>query len=50
MTITAIRQKLISYLNDADAEKVKALYKLLENDMEEHALFNCRTMDDSRRR
>ncbi|RYZ95257.1 MAG: hypothetical protein EOP47_26180 [Sphingobacteriaceae bacterium] len=35
MTITAIRKKLIDYLADADADKVKAIYTLLENEIEE---------------
>jgi len=35
MTILAIRQKLMTYLADADDSKVKALYTLLENEMEE---------------
>jgi len=35
MTILAIRQKLMTYIADADDSKVKALYTLLENDMDE---------------
>ena len=35
MTTTAIRQKLMTYVADADESKVKALYVLLEKDMEE---------------
>jgi hypothetical protein len=34
MTITAIRQRLISYLEDADENKVKAIYTLVEEDIE----------------
>jgi len=35
MTILAIRQKLITYIADANDSKVKALYTLLENDIDE---------------
>ncbi len=34
MTVLAIRQKLMTYLADADDSKVKALYTLLERDIE----------------
>lgn len=34
MTNLAIRKKLITYLADADDKKVKAVYTLLENDIE----------------
>ena len=39
MTIAAIRTRLISYLADADDNKVKAIYTLLEKDMEEKEQF-----------
>jgi hypothetical protein len=35
MTTVTKRQKLISYLADADDSKVKAIYTLLEKDIEE---------------
>jgi len=35
MTTLAIRQKLITYIADANDSKVKALYTLLENDIAE---------------
>lgn len=34
MTITAIRKKLIDYLTDAEGEKIKAIYTLLESEIE----------------
>ena len=39
MTVAAIREKLIIYMADADDDKVKALYTLLEDDMEAHHSF-----------
>ena len=39
MTITAIRHRLISYLADADDNKVKAVYTLLEKEIEDKQLF-----------
>ena len=35
MTTTAIRQRLITYLADADESKVRAVYTLLQHDIEE---------------
>jgi hypothetical protein len=35
MTTAAIRKKLISYLEGADEKKVKAIYALVENDIEQ---------------
>ena len=35
MTVTAIRQRLIDYLEDADDKKIKAIYILLEDDIEQ---------------
>ena len=35
MTTVAIRKKLLSYLQVADDKKVKAVYALLENDIEQ---------------
>jgi len=35
MTAVAIRKKLINYLQIADDKKIKAVYILLENDIEE---------------
>jgi hypothetical protein len=34
MTVVTLRQKLITYLADAEASKVKALYLLLEKEMD----------------
>lgn len=34
-----IRQKVLSYLADADAKKIKAVYTLLEDDIEKKPLF-----------
>ncbi len=39
MTTAAIRQKLINYLEDADASKVKAVYTLLEKEIEDSESF-----------
>jgi len=39
MTVSAIRNRLISYLADADDSKVKAVYTLLEKDIEERQSF-----------
>ena len=39
MTTAAIRSRLISYLADADDNKVKAIYTLLENDIEQKEGF-----------
>ena len=35
MTIVAIRQKLVNYMQVADDKKVKAMYALLEDDIEQ---------------
>jgi hypothetical protein len=37
MTAATIRKKLITYLADADDSKVKAIYTLLEKEIEEEA-------------
>jgi len=39
MTTTAIRQKLMTYLADADDSKVKAIYALVEDDMNKADTF-----------
>lgn len=39
MTITAIRNRLMSYLANADDRKIKAVYTLLEKDIEEKETF-----------
>lgn len=39
MTITAIRNRLMSYLANADDNKIKAVYTLLEKDIEEKETF-----------
>ncbi|QEC75928.1 hypothetical protein [Mucilaginibacter ginsenosidivorax] len=39
MTTLTMRQKLMSYLADADDSKVNALYKLLERDIQEEEVF-----------
>lgn len=38
MSINTIRQKLHSYLEVADDKKVKAIYAIMENDIEESAM------------
>jgi hypothetical protein len=39
MTTAVIRHRLLSYLADADDTKVKAVYTLLQKDIEEKELF-----------
>lgn len=39
MTISAIRNRLMSYLAEADDNKIKAVYTLLEKDIEEKHSF-----------
>ena len=39
MTTSAIRQKLMTYLAEAEDNKVKAIYTLLENDIESNEGF-----------
>jgi hypothetical protein len=39
MTTTAIRQKLMTYLADADDSKVKAIYTLVEGDINKEDTF-----------
>jgi len=39
MATLTIRQKLISYLADADDSKVNAIYTLVENDIQEEPAF-----------
>lgn len=39
MTNTAIRQRLITYLSDAEDSKIKAIYTLLENEIENEKSF-----------
>jgi len=39
MTTSTIRKKLITYLADADETKVKALYTLLEKEIEQEDTF-----------
>jgi hypothetical protein len=39
MTTLTIRQKLMTYLADADDSKVKAMYTLLENDIRDESAF-----------
>ncbi|MFT3932391.1 MAG: hypothetical protein QM726_02155 [Chitinophagaceae bacterium] len=40
MTAVAIRKKLISYLQVAEDKKIKAIYALLEDDMEQEGRLN----------
>ena len=40
MTSTAIRQRLITYLSDAEDNKIKAIYTLLEKEIESEHTFN----------
>ena len=35
MTITAIRQRLVNYMNVADDKKLKAIYALVEDEIEQ---------------
>ena len=39
MTVAAIRKKLKTYVDDVDDKKVKALYTLLEEEIEENTSF-----------
>ena len=39
MTVAAIRKKLKMYVDDVDDKKVKALYVLLEDDIEDSSSF-----------
>lgn len=39
MTSTAIRQRLITYLSDAEDNKIKAIYTLLEKEIEDERSF-----------
>lgn len=40
MTSVAIRKKLVTYMQIADEEKVKAIYTLLKEDIEQEAPIN----------
>jgi hypothetical protein len=40
MTSTAIRQRLITYLSDAEDDKIKAIYTLLEREIEDEQSFS----------
>ena len=40
MTSSLIREKLVSYLKIADEKKVKAIYALLEEDIEQEGHIN----------
>ncbi len=40
MTSTAIRQRLITYLSDAEDNKIRAIYTLLEREIEDEQSFN----------
>ena len=40
MTAIAIRKKLVSYMQVADDKKVKAIYALLEEDIEQEGRIN----------
>ena len=40
MTAVAIRKKLVSYMQVADEKKVKAIYALLEEDIEQAGRIN----------
>jgi hypothetical protein len=43
MTVAAIRKKLKLYVDDLNDKKVKALYTLLENDIDEHSFALTKT-------
>jgi putative addiction module component (TIGR02574 family) len=38
MTTIAIKKKLMDYISHADEKKIKAIYTLVENDINEHLL------------
>ncbi len=40
MTVAAIREKIKNYVDDVDDKKVKALYTLLQDEIEESASFS----------
>jgi len=40
MTTTAIRQRLITYLSDAEDTKVRAIYTLLEKEIDDKQSFS----------
>ena len=48
MTTTTIRQKLTNYIRVADDEKLKAIYTILENEIEEETAWwkNAELMKD----
>jgi hypothetical protein len=53
MTTTAIRKKLITYLADADDKKVKAIYTIFENEINQGEEFkltddHIKILDDRR--
>ena len=53
MTVTAIRKKLISYFKEASDKKVRAVYEVLEKDIESEEdiiLTNTQIKELNRRR
>ena len=50
MTTTAIRKKLVDYLQTADNKKVSAIYTMVENDIEESTGWNKEFIDELDRR
>jgi hypothetical protein len=55
MTTSAIRKKLITYIADADEKKVKGMYMLFEEDIEQGKEFkltdeHIKILDDERAR
>ena len=42
MTAISIRKKLVSYMQVADEKKVKAIYALLEEDIEQEGRINIK--------
>lgn len=42
MTVLAIRKKLVSYLQEAEEQKVKAIYALVKDDIEQEGRIDIK--------